>query len=316
MSAFFPGARGLARVCAAAGAVLSALMFGLAIAGGAAQLPAGSPPNGAVTLVPASGDSGTTFQMVPPTAAACNNSGANGWRYQTFITPIGNDPSQIPYSPLGQPGPLPTANLRNGSSTIRNLSPAIGNNFISQQALNFTSPAFAAANLAPGDYWVGFTCTSPVVDGLLPNEQFWTAAITITAQAGAGPNGFTYSPAQSVPTTTTAPTTTVLPTSTTAPAVTTTRAATVTTTAAGTTTTVAGSTTTTASTSTTSTTSTTTSTVPAVVALPPASGGASTLAATGQSPFPLVLWAVLFLVCGRMVVLLGRKPKVLPARRR
>lgn len=193
---------GLAGAVAALAAVAATVPLAATTAG-AVQLPPAAPSSGPVTLAPATGNSGTTFQMTPPTGAACNNSGANGWRFHTFIAPLTSDPSQLDYNTFGTPGPLPIANLRNGSSQIRNVSPAIGNNFVSAQSLNYTSPAFGAASLPPGEYWVGFACTSPdgfitptdlsgPKDTFLDVEQYWATAITIEAAAGAGPNNFVW----------------------------------------------------------------------------------------------------------------------------
>jgi hypothetical protein len=196
----------LALLGAATIGVTAAVAIPVATPASAVQLPAGATSSGPVTLSPASGNSSTSIQLIPPTGADCPGSGADNFRYHTYITPLANDPSQLDYNAQGTPAPLPTANLRTAAgSQLRALSPAIGNNFLSQQTVSFASGAFGAASLPPGQYWVGFACTSPdgqlagspatpggPTDGFLDIEEFWATAITITASAGAGPNSFTY----------------------------------------------------------------------------------------------------------------------------
>jgi hypothetical protein len=288
--------------------------------------------SGAVTLNPASGTSATTFAIIPPVGADCPGSGEDGFRYHTYITPIATDPATLVFA-NGTPGPLPTQNLRTPpGAQLRNASPAIGNNFLAQQSASFQSGAFGATNLPPGDYWIGFACTST---GTPPvTVEFWATAITITAESGAGPNNFTYALAAPPATTTTTTTTTVAGSTTTTTTPTGASTTTTTTPAGGSTTTsttVAGGSTTTSVPS--GSTTTTTAGAPTTVFLG-GSGGtfggttggtgtftsaggtgtsspSGTLAATGSSDTArLVFWGVLFVVFGRMAVLLGRTPRV------
>ena len=70
-------------------------------------LPAGTPPtNGltGLTLSPASGDSGTTFDMrFTPSNQACPGNNTTGFGWSTFITPVAQDPALLTFTPAGIP---------------------------------------------------------------------------------------------------------------------------------------------------------------------------------------------------------------------
>jgi hypothetical protein len=318
-----PKARRVARNLSAIAAAISFVGLSAALVGvGEAALAPGAPPSGSVTLNPSTGDSSTAFQLIPPVGADCPGSGADNYRYSTFITPAGTDVTQLAFNTQGSPGPAPTANLRTpAGAPLRALTPAIGNNFLEQVTTSFQSGAFAATFLPPGDYLVGFACTLPPTGAAttLSIEEYWTAAITVTAQTGAGPNQFVYGPSAVVDTTTTVAattTTTVGATTTTSPSTTTT------TVASGTTTTTAPGSSTTTSLVGTATSTTLVGGFPATPINPgtPTGGGSTSggsasssasLVATGWSNTSIAIWGVLLLVFGRMAVLLGRTPKVI-----
>ena len=288
----------------------------------AAALPAGTLPRAAVILSPSSGDSGTVFSMATTGSGEveqCPGDGVAGFRWAGFLTPASNDPATLRYN---GPNGTPNATLAPGSlplqtstgSFIVGNTPGAGTGFVQfPEQVQFDSTVYSAANLTPGDFWIGLACYS-LLDGT-NTAKFWSTKITITALAGAGPNGFTYAlsaPPTTTPTTPTTPTTTPATTPTTTPATTPTTA---------TATTVAGTTTTT-----TTTTTPTTTTVPGasggtvtpVAAAPsaPTGGGPSgtstgTLPSTGSSTTAIVVWGILLVVFGRMAILFGRKPKVI-----
>lgn len=314
------------------GALISAVGVCVSVA---SALPAGTAPAGTVTLNPSSGTSGTTFSIgFPNPPQFCPGDGVAGYRWGTFITPVTNDPAPMTYTPSGSPqGPTFTASLRTPEGVqIRANTPGLTDGLIAPPlSVNFANVTFGA--LPPGDYFVGIVCTRADQQFVVQTERFWSTTVTITAEAGAGPNNFTYAiaaPPATTTTTTTTPASTT--TTTTAPTSTTTTTAptgstTTTTTAPG------GSTTTTVASATTTTllAGTPTTTVSGGGGSFPfpssgsgsGSGGGSTfvppsgqLAATGPSEtLTLVVWAVLFLAFGRMAILLGRTPKVLPASR-
>jgi hypothetical protein len=288
----------------------------------ASALPAGTPPAATITLTPATGTSADAFQMSFSSSQACPGDANAGYRWHTFVTPRTNDPATLTFSGSGVPqGPAFTAPLRNATSAVTNQLPSLVDALITPPAVFFIAGSFSA--MTPGDYWLGIACTNANNAPPLPNDRYWSVAVTVTASAGAGPNNFTLAVAEDTSTTTSSTSTTV------AGSTTTTTSANGTTTT--TSTTVGGSTSSTSSTSTTapdssgSTTSTVAapdSTTPATTLAPsvfPSGGSPSgpsfvtstnTLATTGSSPAAMVAWALLLLAFGRMAILLGRRPEV------
>lgn len=183
----------LKRVIAGAAALAVAATM-LPLAGTAQALPLGTPATGAVTISPATGNSGTTFSVtVPPANGFCPGDNTAGYLYHTFITPLSNDPAPMVYSPSGTPtGPAFTNNLAN-SAGIRSrvLLPGLGDGLVVAVA-NQTFSNALFAGLTPGAYNVGIACTQPDLVPLVQTMRFWSTPVTITASAGAGPNNFTY----------------------------------------------------------------------------------------------------------------------------
>lgn len=205
------GLRRIGRDLCRVGAAISAVMLGVVVASDARALPAGTASSGTPVLNPATGDSGTSFQLIPPTGADCPGTGDAGHRWGTFIVPATQDPGVLTYGASGSPlGGPPIQSLRTSAGLQhRQFAPAIGNNFISQVTVSFAFSGFST--LPAGDYKIGFACTlADATAGVVNTTKFWSAPITITAQTGAGPNGFTYGPTEVVTTTTVADTTTTV----------------------------------------------------------------------------------------------------------
>lgn len=236
-------------------------------------LPAGTPPEGAVTLAPSSGDSGTTIAMSFGGAGGfCPGDGVAGHRYSTYIVPRSTDVASITWTPAGNPNaPAFSSPLRSPTGVlIRAQAPGFGDGLITVP-INFTFAASGFSALAPGQYWIGVACTLADTAGVVQTTRYWATPFAVQAAAGAGPNNFTWT-VDTTSSTTTTTTTTVAGGSTT------------TTTVAGgsSTTTVAGGTTTTSVAG-----GTTTTTV--------AGGGAATV--TPASPAPGRSYTVTFPNC-------------------
>ncbi|MEQ1703605.1 MAG: hypothetical protein ABMA25_26150, partial [Ilumatobacteraceae bacterium] len=152
----------------------------------------------------------------------------------------------------------------------------------------------------PGTYNLGFACTLGAA-GAGQIDKYWNVQLTFATDNNDAPSKITWTVAGVQSTTTTS--TTLAPTSTT------------TTTIGGgsttTSTTVVGGTTTTSSTVAGATSTTAVGSGAGVTTTIRSSGGGQ-LAATGGSPLPIMFWAVLLLVFGRMAILLGRPLRVLP----
>ncbi|HEX7276502.1 MAG TPA: hypothetical protein VF244_03945 [Acidimicrobiales bacterium] len=304
----------------------SALVTALAVAASVAALAGASragavgTPAGAATVKSSggaadlgAGDSLTAFTLRLPTGASCpGDSQDGGYFVQSYIVPAAVDPATLQFD---NNGPTPSgvgADLRQPmyepttqpyvDKTTAPASPAPGPGPIINIP-DFSFLVYQPGNIPAGTYNVGIACTKggPSATQL---HSFWNTQMTFATNATGGPAQVTWTAAASQTTTTAPVASTTAPgaTSTTlAGATTTTRPTTTTTRVTGTstsTTTAGGTTTTTAGGATTTT----------------AAGGSSTtappLARTGGSSVPLLVWAALLLVLGRMVVLVVRSPEV------
>lgn len=306
-------------------------LFALAAVGGTAlfasaagALPPGSAPTGALSITPATGNSGAAFQLAfTGTDQFCAGDGVAGYRWGTFITPITNDPATVTFGGSGSAaGPAFTTSLRAAdASLLRAQFPGTGDGFINLSVnINFASPQFGEP-MPAGDYWIGVACTFVGEGGTADSIEYWVTSITATDAAGAGPNNFTYGPTAAVETTTSTSTTTT--TTTVAATTTTVAGATTTTTAVGatTSTTPGASTTSTLAGGGASTTTTAFGSGTPTTLFPSGGAGGSgtftttptrTIANAGSNTGGMLLVAALLLIGGRMVILTARRTKILP----
>lgn len=309
--------RRVARDLARAGAALCALMLvvslGSAVTGdpraGAAAVDGGAltvNQGGSNPLVPiTSGGSSTAFYLAPPSGAACpGDSATGGYRVQSYMVPSTVDPTTLTF---GLTGPSPTGE---GADFRQPLWTSLGSTWVNKTTavttgllLNLPTISFAWATsglttLPAGTYNLGFACTKNAGAQL---DKYWNVQLTVAASAG-DPLGFAWSvPAVTTPTSTTSTTTT-------------TTAASTTTTVLGATSTTVRSTTTTSTVAGGSTTSTVAGTSTTFFLSGAGSGGSGSgsIVSTGSSPTPIIIWAILLVVLGRMALLLGRRVRVLP----
>lgn len=197
------------------------------------------PTTGAPLLA---GQKDTDFTLKLPEGAACTGDSANdGYRVQSFMVPEGVDPATLTY---GNNGPEP---LGVGDEFSQPLYRTTTEAYVNQQTANATTPGgpgpiinipafdfmvFTDPGMVPaGTYILGISCTAPTTGDV---DRFWTAKMTVTADAAE----WTAVAQQEPPATTTTSTTT----SSTTPAG---NSTTTTTTGGGTTTTTLGTDTTT-----------------------------------------------------------------------
>ena len=346
-----PTRRRVARDLARAGTVVSAALFAVsfaqatwlnvsvsaaAINAGAVQVLAvpGSPTAGQPL---ARGGSATVFALTPPVGASCTGDTVSGeYGVHSYIVPASVDPATLTFGPQG---PLPAgtgANLRQplfsgAGSPIVDKTTAVASIpggpglLTGMPTSSFGVFGAAGPQVVPaGTYNIGFACTRGLPSAT-QLDKYWNAQLTFSVDSTDKPSGIKWTAVVgSTPATTT----------TTAPAVTTTTVAsgvttttvksgiiipTTTTVKSGTTTTVeSGVTTTTVKPAATTTTvvggaTTTTVTNSAGVTTPSGSSSSSGLStpATGAAPIPMAIWALLFLVFGRMAILLGRPVRII-----
>lgn len=156
----------------------------LMTASGAAAAPAGTAPNGSLSLTPASGNSDTNFVINPDDPQTCPGDGAtDGYRWQTFMTPTSVDPATLTYGvngPNAQAGEFTQPLFDIGGNPVVNQNPDIGTANISGiPQMDFA--VFGPGNVPPGEYYIGIACTLSGV-----TETFWQLPITITTNTTTG----------------------------------------------------------------------------------------------------------------------------------
>ena len=298
---------------------------GLSVMGGGIALAAASfagaatvDGTGATSIV--GGGSDTEFLLNLPAGAACTgDSATDNYRVQTFMAVATTDPATLTFtgsgpnnSDVGVNFLQPLYDSPGGSAVFgRTTAPVSGqvqdNVVFSLAALTAEGVATARATLPAGDYILGYMCT---VGTAL--DKYWTATLAIAHDDSETRAGISFAVQQTDPgtdtttTSTTTSTTTVADGGTDAPS-------TATTAPAG------------ADTSTTTTT-TPASSVANAGGPTGANAGATTgttttssnrnLPRTGPPTWWIVTWAVLLLIFGRVALLAGRTPRVLPPRSR
>jgi hypothetical protein len=260
------------------------------------------------------GGSSTAFALAPPAGASCTgDSATGGYRVQSYIVPGNVDPSTLTFD---SGGPIPQAT---GANLRLPLFGAVGGSpFIDQTTAVATTPgsgglltglppfSFAAfgtdgpAFVPPGTYNIGFACTLGAASAT-QQDKFWNVRLTFATDPTDVPSGITWTVAAPAPPP--SPTSTTTTTSPTSPT--------------STTTTLAVPPSSTSSTTPTTVRSSSTSSTAAVQSQGAAStgSGSSSLVSTGSSSLPIVWWAILLLVFGRMAILIGRRLHVAPRRK-
>lgn len=321
-----PQRRYLVRFLSRAATVFSAVMLTFSVVVLSSNVATAAPVAGSVQVLSGpdapsvgipitSGGSATKFYLRAPAGAACSgDSASGGYRVQSYMVPVGVDPAGLTFD---SSGPMPTGvgtalrqplfaggsgyiDANTGVATTAGGAGALVDNPLFDFAVFGSQGPTVVPN---GVYNVGIACTKGVASAT-QLDRYWNVQLTFLADANDAPSGIKWTtPGSTVSTTTT--TTTI---------------------AGATTTTVAGATTTTVrSGSTTSSTSTTlvgaTTTVGSATTLVASGSGGggyygTTIANTGSSPMPIVVWAILLLVFGRMALLLSRPLRVLPPKSR
>lgn len=332
-------ARDLARV----GAACCALMVGVSaltyLDGGDAAFAAatnagtfqlvGTADSASSGEVLTTGGSATAFAIDLPDGAACTGDTTNdSYRVQTYMVPGSTDPATITFSSTGLTSPGQGANLRQplydtnrtkviNRNTAPKDAPGQGGLIVGLPGFDYTVyQSGKTTAVPPGTYNIGVACTlGPAGPDQL--DKFWNLQITIAADENDQPSGFTWTVvAQDTGTTTTTTSGGGATTSTAG-----TGGSTSTTTGGGgnTTSTTAGGNSSTSTSNGSSSSSTSSSLGAAAVSTTNGGSGVGgtsfvgDLPRTGKSATAMIVWSVLLVILGRMAILLGRPPKVIPA---
>ncbi|MCG9477867.1 MAG: hypothetical protein K9H34_07770 [Actinomycetia bacterium] len=273
----------------------------LSILGIFSAVPAlGATNNGTATLTQSSGTGATNFTINLGGSASCPGDGNAGYRWQTFMIPAAADIDAT--LTFGSSGPTAVGSEfrqplfdTTGSPVVAKLpdiavAPATTGGI--SGIPNFNFQVFSPTNIPDGAYNIGVACTLGAA-GSTQLKSYWSQQITITNDATNQDNAkvdWVASVAQTTTTTTAAPTTTTTadPTSTTS------------------TTTVGQSTSTTTTDPLAGDGSTSDTGEPTDTPVSSSGGG---LPMTGSGVWSILFWAIVFLVAGRMMYLVGKSPK-------
>jgi hypothetical protein len=329
--------RDLARIATACAALMFAVTVWISLEGGRA--PAFAAVTGGTAGVFATtgsgaltaGGSSTQFVVKPPDGSKCTGDSANGgYKVNSYMVPSTVDVSTLtfnnngPILPSGSPATFAQPLYKAGSlNKVTNLQTGPGDGLVigitpvTFEIYSAASPTPTGSLALPaGTYNVGIVCALTTAQPY-SLDKFWNVQFTVVADPTDVPGGFKWTVLDAAVTTTTSSTSSTTTTSSTSSTTTTTAACTGSTT---TTTACTGSTTTTTGSTTTTThgagvTSTSTDSGVLGSSASPLSGTplvSASLPRTGASTTALVFWAVLLLVFGRMAILLGRTPTVIP----
>ena len=294
------------------------------------------------SVVLTSGDSATTFTLRLPSNAACPGDSTNdGYRWQTYMVPSSVNPNSLTFNSAG---PITASGFHKplfttagdpvvNEVTADKVAPATTGQIVNIPDMNFS--VYAAGDIPADTYNIGIGCTLGAASST-QLSSFWNTAIVVTSSASdTGPAHIAWHLDTTTTSSSTSSSTSTSSTSSTSTSSTSTSSTSTSTSSTSTTSTSTTSTssTSTTSTSTTSTTadpaedtvstvgpsalglsSTTTSDPGAVLASTESAGsggGSGSLAFTGSRTTSLLAWAFVFIVLGRINLLLARRPVVL-----
>lgn len=163
-------------------ALLMSLAGLLIVGGGSAR--ADTAPVLLITPEPSQRDD--VLSMTFASRQRCQGDSEAGYLWQTFLTPIENDPASLTYS-LGLPkGRGFTSGLRDTTqSWIRNRNPGLTDGqVIPPDDLTFSGRAFNA--MPAGEYWIGVACTKQDTEGVTHTTRFWARQVAISSPANRG----------------------------------------------------------------------------------------------------------------------------------
>ncbi|MGZ4770056.1 MAG: hypothetical protein ACXVLX_15420 [Ilumatobacteraceae bacterium] len=300
------------RAAAVASAAMLVVSLGAGSPASAAGANAGSlllqvpPPDASAGQPLTSGVQTTPFALVPPAGAACSgDSATGGYRVNSYIVPASVDPGTLQWDSNGPTPQVTGANLSEPLFSSSNTPFVNATTAVSTGQLTglppFSFAVFGASGPAvvpAGTYNVGLACTLGPKSST-QEDKYWNVQMTFGADA----NGLTW--------------TVVAGTTTSSSSSSSSSSSASSSSSSSTSTTVHATTTTVHATTTSSTTSSSSTTTTAVRSLAPtATSSGSSLANTGSSPLPVVLWAMLLLVFGRLAILFGRPLRVRPPDKR
>lgn len=157
---------------------------------------------GAASVSPSTGSSGTNFTVSLPSGAACGQDSSNGgYRVQSYMVPASVDPTTLTFD-VGGPTPQGV-----GASFRQPLYDTSGSPFVNAQTADastaggpgpiiniptFNLQLFSPGDIPPGAYNLGIACTLGPASATQMKE-FWNTTLTFSTNGGDGFANVNYS---------------------------------------------------------------------------------------------------------------------------
>lgn len=167
------------------GSVVMLLLSLHALATGGARAAAADGPQATPSLAPAAVVAATdAFSIVPPPDARCDGSGADGWRWHTFIVEAGRDLSTLRFGPFGpgddydaSDGEITAGLISAGDGVWQELPALKPEGLVNPNDLGGLVLDPSTYTFRDGDYEIGMACT----DGEVATRQWWSVVVTVDA---------------------------------------------------------------------------------------------------------------------------------------
>jgi hypothetical protein len=167
-----------------AGAAVAVASVGLFASTAGAANP-GTPPVAAIIVTPPTGTSANTFTAVPPAPSFCPGDAVAGYRLNSFVTPVSNDPATLVYNSNGPIGTNTYPLVDQFGTPFVAQNPGLGDGLVTGVPA-FSWAPFAGAGLPAGNYFIGIACTLATPAGVTNTVTYFSSTVTL------GVDGATY----------------------------------------------------------------------------------------------------------------------------
>jgi hypothetical protein len=144
----------------------------------------GTPPVAAITVTPPTGTSSNEWTALPPAPSFCPGDGVAGYRLNSFVTPVTNDPATLTYDSNGPIGTNTYALVTAAGSPFVAALPGLGDGLVTGVPA-FSWAPYAGAGLPAGNYFIGIACTLATA-GVTNTVTYFSTTVTL------GVDGATY----------------------------------------------------------------------------------------------------------------------------
>lgn len=138
---------------------------------------ANAAPVAPIKVTPSTGTSATVFTALPPAPSFCPGDGVAGYRLNSFVTPVANDPATLKYDSNGPIGTNTYPLVDQFGSPFLAALPGLGDGLVTGVP-SFSFAAFAGAGLPAGNYFIGIACTLATA-GVTNTVTYFSTTVTL-----------------------------------------------------------------------------------------------------------------------------------------